>query len=276
MHCDVTQRDMGGKCFSISGRSRVFGGDPQVGFAFLIRLPEDLWRASGGHAVRSPEVQPVRIHVGVHELAEGVSRADLFPLTPRVAKTEGGLSGFAADANQVEFERCVNFATRCRKGRFHAETAVTRAEIEASVLAKLVGKRRQLRRSIGVEPLRIVLLQVGDGVGLGKPIDLHCRLRIRSRLRGRWCAQQAGRHETGAAVRSDEMSAAHRFDLASAAGRRRAVFQQGPSGRAAATKLTMGGDDLRLVETLTPSECIERVYVVTRCWVLGARFWVGF
>ena len=226
---------MVGKRLSVSGRSRVFGGDPHVGVAVLIRLPEDLWRARGRHAVRSPEVQPVRIHIRVHELAEGVSRADLLPLAPRVAKAERGLSGVAADANQVEFERCLDFASRRRKDRLHAEAAVTRAEVEAPVLAKLVGEDRQPRGSVRVEPLRIVLHEVGDGVGLGEPVDLHRRLGIRSRLRGRWPGQQACRHQGGAAAaamkRRPPIDSISRQPLAEGV-----PFSSGHSGRAAETR----------------------------------------
>ncbi len=77
------------------------------------------------------------------------------------------------DAEEVELELRLDLAQARRKPRVDAETGGTHARPEVAVLAELVRKRRQLRRALDVEPIRVDLVEVVDGVPLRVPVDFH-------------------------------------------------------------------------------------------------------
>src|SRR6185436_18138202 len=102
-------------------------------------------------------------------------------LAPRVPQANRGEAGIAARAVHVELELPADVAVRGRERAFDAEAALPRAQGKAAVLTKLVRERRQLRRPDYVVPVRVVLLEIDDSIGLTEAVDLEGR---RLRLRG--------------------------------------------------------------------------------------------
>src|SRR4029078_9015440 len=105
-------------------------------------------------------LERVREDVRVHERAPRLSGAERAELAPRVPQTGRGLAGVHAGSEQLELERRLEIAERCRRRRLGAETALANAREGVVVVAELILHRWQLAHPQGVEPGGIDLLEV--------------------------------------------------------------------------------------------------------------------
>ena len=157
------------------------------------RRPPQLHVAVGRHAVGPPVLDRDRRDAAVHEDAVGLTHEERAELAPGLPDVERRLARVRAHAEEVELELGLQLAPTRRKPTLDAEAALAHARPEVAVLAELVRKRRQLRRPLDVEPVRVDLVEVVDRVELGEAVDLHSRPGLRWN-RGRLTELALGRH----------------------------------------------------------------------------------
>src|SRR5262249_1689976 len=128
------------------------------------------------------------------------------------AQTDRRQPGVAADAEHVELERRRDIACRGREDALRTESALTRAQVEMTVVAKLMGNCGKFRRAVDVVPIGVVLLEIADRVSLAEAVNVERRLLILGGLcPNRPCRRSDGqkRHQRNGPSRDALFSCAH-------------------------------------------------------------------
>ncbi len=180
---DVLKFDAIGVVALVGAGARALDRDGHARVA-LDRHPAELDVAEEHHARRAPVLERVGEHVDVHERAPRLPGAEVAQLAVGVAQAERGLPGVDAGAEELELERGLQLAHVGRDERLDSETALPRAERDASVLAVLVLERGELGGTQDVEPVRVDRLAVVAHVGHHVAVDLRLRLLLGGHRRG--------------------------------------------------------------------------------------------
>ena len=192
MLLDVLQLDAGLDAAVVGGGARPLEGDEELVLAPQGRPPE-LHVAQGRVAAGTPVLERDRGDAAVHEDRAGLSYEKRAELAPGMPEVEIRVPRVGVDAEEVELELRPDLAPARRNPPVDAETSRSHARPEVAVFAELVRKRRQFRRALDVEPIRVDLVEVVNGVRLRVPVDFHPRTR-RLGDRGRGALLALRRH----------------------------------------------------------------------------------
>src|SRR5262249_9432408 len=158
----VLQFDAIGEPPGVGASAGTLEGDEEFAVVFLDGHPAELHVAEPDQAVGSPVLQLIRKHVGVHERAPVLTRAEMSQLAPGMAQPERRLARIDANAEQLELENRFQFSILGRRIRLDTESALTNALPEVTVLSELFIERWQLGWPHGVEPIGVVLFEIKD------------------------------------------------------------------------------------------------------------------